>query len=153
MKAISIVAIDHVVIRVRDPARMTGFYRDVLGCALERSVEEIGLYQMRAGASLIDLIDVAGKLGLAGGAAPAKEGRNMDHLCLRIAEFDEAGLRAHLERHGTPVVDSGRRYGADGFGPSLYILDPEGNCVELKGPPSVEAEPGCAESRTTPSSS
>ena len=133
--AFSILSIDHVVIRARDAAKLIAFYRDVLGCTMERSSDDLGLYQMRAGASLIDIVDVAGKLGLLGGAAPGPEGKNMDHFCLRIAEFDEPALRDHLERHGVAAVDAGRRYGAEGMGPSLYILDPEGNTVELKGPP------------------
>lgn len=114
---------------------MVAFYRDVLGCTVERSVDDLGLHQMRAGASLIDLVDVDGKLGRIGGGPPGADRRNLDHFCLRIAEFDEEALRAHLERHGVTITDSGRRYGAEGMGPSLYLLDPEGNVVELKGPP------------------
>jgi catechol 2,3-dioxygenase-like lactoylglutathione lyase family enzyme len=126
--------LDHVVLRVADVGGMIAFYRDVLGCAVEREQPEIGLHQLRAGAALIDLVDVAGTLGRAGGAAPGKEGRNLDHFCLRVDPFDEAAITAHLARHGVTPVGSGRRYGAEGFGPSLYIEDPEGNTVELKGP-------------------
>jgi catechol 2,3-dioxygenase-like lactoylglutathione lyase family enzyme len=128
--------LDHVVIRVKDVARMTAFYRDVLGCAEERLKEDIGLYQLRAGGSLIDLVDVTGELGKKGGAAPGSEAHNMDHFCLRIDAFEEAALRAHLEKHGVPVSETAMRYGADGTGPSIYIRDPEGNTVELKGPPN-----------------
>lgn len=131
-----ILGLDHVVIRVRDVPRMMAFYRDVLGCAEERLKEDIGLYQLRAGNSLIDLIDVTGELGKKGGAAPGSEAHNMDHFCLRIDAFEEAALRAHLEKHGVPASETAMRYGADGTGPSIYIRDPEGNTVELKGPPS-----------------
>ena len=127
--------IDHVVLRVRDLDRMLGFYRDVLGCTVERRKDDIGLVQLRAGRSLVDLVPVEGKLGRAGGAAPGREGRNMDHLCFRIESFDEASLVEHLEGHGVKPGRVSSRYGAEGDGPSMYIEDPEGNTVELKGPP------------------
>jgi glyoxylase I family protein len=126
--------IDHVVLRVRDVGRMTRFYCEVLGCVLERAATDLGLYQLRAGRSLIDLVDVAGELGRAGGAAPGTEGRNLDHLCLRIDPFDEETLRRHLLGHGILPGEVVTRYGAEGFGPSMYISDPEANTVELKGP-------------------
>lgn len=127
--------IDHVVLRVRDVAAMEAFYCDVLGCRVERRRGDIGLLQLRAGASLIDLVDVAGKLGGAGGAAPGEEGRNMDHLCLRVEPFEVDGILAHLRNHDVRIGEFGSRYGAEGEGPSQYLLDPEGNTVELKGPP------------------
>lgn len=126
--------IDHVVIRARDLERMTAFYRDVLGCAVEKRRDDLGLVHMRAGASLIDLISVDGKLGRQGGAPPAREGRNVDHFCLRVEPFDEAALRAHLKAHGVEASDAQTNYGAEGDGPSVYIEDPEGNTIELKGP-------------------
>lgn len=132
---ISIQGIDHVVLRVRDPARMRRFYCEVLGCAVERDRQDLGLLQLRAGRSLIDLVDVAGKLGHAGGAPPGREGRNMDHLCLNVAPFDAAAISAHLSAHGVIPGEVVARYGAEGEGPSMYISDPEGNTVELKGPP------------------
>jgi glyoxylase I family protein len=135
MSAIQIRAIDHVVLRVRDRAQALRFYCDVLGCAEERRLDELGLIQLRAGSSLIDLVDVDGPLGRLGGAAPGPESRNVDHFALEIAEFDETALRAHLESHGVAPGDVGRRYGARGNGPSMYIRDPHGNVVELKGPP------------------
>ena len=129
--------IDHVVIRARDPAALEAFYREVLGCTVERRQDGIGLVQLRAGASLIDLVDVDGKLGRMGGAAPGREGHNMDHLCLRIDPFDREAIAAHLQAHGVAVGDYGSRYGAEGEGPSQYLSDPEGNVVELKGPPDA----------------
>ena len=134
--AFEILGLDHVVLRVIDLARVTRFYRDVLGCNVERERPELGMLQLRAGVSLIDLIAVDGELGRAGGAAPGKTRRNMDHLCLRIEPFDENALIAHLVSNGLTVGQIKSRFGADGYGPSLYISDPEGNVVELKGPPS-----------------
>jgi catechol 2,3-dioxygenase-like lactoylglutathione lyase family enzyme len=127
--------IDHIVLRVVDLDAMLHFYTEVLGCPLEKVQEAIGLYQVRAGSSLIDLVPVTGKLGRMGGAAPGREGRNLDHYCVTVDPFDANAIFAHLERHG---VEHGRvesRYGAEGEGPSIYVTDPEGNVVELKGPP------------------
>ena len=127
--------IDHVVLRVYDLAAMQAFYCDVLGCTQERRQEAIGLVQLRAGDSLIDLVPVDGKLGRLGGAGPGREGHNMDHLCLSVENYDEATIVAHLKAHGVRVGDIGSRYGAQGEGPSIYCYDPQGNMVELKGPP------------------
>jgi len=132
---IAIREIDHVVIRARDVAQMERFYCDVLGCAVEKRQEAIGLVQLRAGRSLIDLVDVDGELGRMGGAAPGGEGRNMDHFCVRLDPFDADAIAHHLAGHGIATGDIAQRYGAEGSGPSIYIADPEGNTVELKGPP------------------
>ncbi|MHA1153987.1 MAG: VOC family protein [Alphaproteobacteria bacterium] len=123
----AIQGLDHVVLRVADLERAVRFYCEVLGCREERRVESISLVQLRAGAALIDLVPAEGTPEVAGG--------NMDHFCLRIDPFDEADLRAHLAAHGVDVGEVARRYGAEGDGPSLYLQDPDGNTVELKGPP------------------
>lgn len=127
--------IDHIVLRVVDAERMTRFYTEVLGCRVERRQDEIGLIQLRAGSALVDLVPVDQKLGKMGGAAPGKEGRNVDHFCFRVEPFDEAAIRAHLSAHDVPNGPSESRYGAEGEGPSIYINDPEGNTIELKGAP------------------
>jgi glyoxylase I family protein len=134
--AIAIREIDHIVLRVVDLARMLRFYGDVLGCREVRRQDEIGLVQLRAGSAMVDLIPIAGKLGRAGGAAPGKEGRNVDHFCFRVEPFDEAAIRAHLAAHGIEAGPAASRFGAEGEGPSIYLDDPEGNVVELKGPPA-----------------
>ena len=128
--------IDHVVLRAIDPEAMRRFYCEVLGCREERRQDGIGLVQLRAGASLIDLVGMDGKLGRQGGAAPGREGHNMDHLCLRVESWDEAAILAHLKAHGVRIGELGSRYGARGEGPSIYCYDPQGNMVELKGPAS-----------------
>lgn len=126
--------IDHVVLRVRDVPASLKFYCDVLGCEIERNVESIGLIQLRAGRSLIDLVDVAGELGQKGGAAAGRKRRNLDHYALRIKTFDEDKVREWLAKHGIDAGDAKQRYGAEGTGASFYIEDPDGNVVELKGP-------------------
>lgn len=135
--AIRVQCIDHVVMRVRDLDRALRFYGEVLGCAVERRRDDLGLVHLRAGRSLIDLVDVAGSIGQKGGAPPGSEGHNMDHVALRLEAFDEAAIRAHLQAHGVATDEVVTRFGAEGDGPSMYITDPEGNMVELKGPPQA----------------
>jgi catechol 2,3-dioxygenase-like lactoylglutathione lyase family enzyme len=136
MSAIDIRGIDHVVLRVRDVERALSFYCGALGCTLERRIEALGLTQLRAGAGLIDLVDLDSPLGKAGGSPPGEESRNLDHFALQLAHFDEQRIRERLLEAGIEPGDVGQRYGAQGMGPSMYIRDPDGNVVELKGPPS-----------------
>jgi glyoxylase I family protein len=131
---VQITGLDHVVLRVADLERSAAFYRDVLDCTVEKWQPEFGLLQMRAGSALIDLVTLDGRIGREGGAGPAREGRNLDHFCLRLAQFDEAALRAHLQAHGIEAGPTADRYGAEGYGASIYIQDPDGNTVELKAP-------------------
>jgi catechol 2,3-dioxygenase-like lactoylglutathione lyase family enzyme len=132
---IRLAAIDHVVFRVADLERSLRFYTEVLGASLEKVQEGIGLWQLRAGDSLIDLVPVEGRLGRMGGAPAGPEGRNVDHVCFRVLPWDEAAILAHLARHGIQA-EVAQRYGAEGDGPSLYLTDPDGNGLELKGPPA-----------------
>jgi len=131
-----LLGLDHVVLRVRDLDAALRFYVGMLGCSEERRIEQLGLIQVRAGASLIDLVPVASPLGRAGGRAPDPNAKNLDHFCLRIEPFDAEALADHLRAHGVAPGDVGQRYGADGTGPSMYVRDPDGNVVELKGPPT-----------------
>jgi glyoxylase I family protein len=129
--AIAVAGLDHLVLRVADLDRAIKFYGDVLGCHVERRLEEPKLVQLRAGASMIDLVPG----GPATQSAEAAATRNLDHFAVRISTFDFDSLAAHLRKHGIAVGEVRRRYGAEGYGSSLYITDPDGNVVELKGPP------------------
>ncbi len=133
--------IDHLVLRIVDLPTMLRFYCDVLGCTVERRQDSIGLVQLRAGRSLIDLVPVSGELGRAGGAAPGEQGRNLDHFCVRVDPFDAEAIGRHLRAHGITPGAVAQRNGAEGEGPSIYIDDPEGNVVELKGPPNMPPWP------------
>lgn len=137
MAPFALLRLDHVVLRVADLDRALDFYVGTLGCAVEKVQDKIGLTQLRAGGSLIDLVPVDGELGRQGGAPPGSEGHNMDHLCLRVDPFAPVELTGYLRARGIAVseADIVSRYGAEGQGPSLYISDPDGNTVELKGPP------------------
>ena len=143
MIPIRVRAIDHVVLRIVDEQSMLHFYGNILGCSVERRQDALGLIQLRAGRALIDLVTLTGKLGREGGAAPGPEGRNMDHFCLRVDPFNETEIRAHLAAHGVQAGATVRRYGAEGEGPSFYLMDPEGNIVELKGPPNGDGGSQC----------
>lgn len=133
--------IDHVVLRVKEIDVMRRFYCDVLGASHVAWRPEFGMSHLRAGSSMIDLITVDGPLGKQGGAPAGKEGRNMDHLCLRVEPFDQDAIVAHLKRHGIAVGDIRPRFGAEGNGVSIYLTDPEGNTVELKGPSDGNPQP------------
>ena len=128
--------LDHIVLRVTNLDAMTRFYCSILGCTIERRQDEIGLLQLRAGSCLVDLVPVDGKLGRVGGAAAGAQGRNLDHFCFRVEVFDAAAIHAYLAGHGVAAGPVETRYGAEGQGPSIYLQDPEGNTIELKGPPS-----------------
>ena len=134
MGAINIKGLDHVVLRVADLEKSMAFYCDVLGCHEVRRRPENGLYQFKAGISMVDLLTLDSPGGRRGGAGPGKEGRNMAHFCFNLTEYDEDAIRAHLAAHGIEVTKSGNRFGAEGTGPSLYMDDPDGNEVEIKGP-------------------
>jgi catechol 2,3-dioxygenase-like lactoylglutathione lyase family enzyme len=129
---INITHIDHVVIRARDLPGMVDFYREVLGCRLERGPGELGLAQLRAGQSLIDLLDVDSELGKQGGGPPDHGAPNMDHLCLQVQPWDTEAVQSHLRRHRVDFDEPAPRYGSSGMGLSIYLRDPEGNTVELK---------------------
>jgi catechol 2,3-dioxygenase-like lactoylglutathione lyase family enzyme len=131
---IAVQGFDHIVLRVRDKDAALGFYVGVLGLTVDRDRPELGLTHLRAGPQMIDLVTLDGPLGRRGGAAPGEAARNLDHFALQVRPFDEPTIRAHLTAHGLEIVEEGERYGADGTGLSLYVRDPDGNTVELKGP-------------------
>lgn len=126
--SLSIARIDHVVLHVSEMDRALDFYTSVLGCEVARTVESIGLVQMRAGASMIDLVPGRDP------DASTPAARNMDHFCVRVDPWDETAIRDHLAAHGVTAGETQTRVGAEGAGPSIYLNDPDGNVVELKGP-------------------
>lgn len=126
--------LDHVVLRVADLDRSIEFYRRLLGCTVERERRGRGLVHLRAGFSMVDLVAVDGPIGKLGGAPASNEGRNVDHFCLRVEPFDEAAILAHLEANDVPRSSKAViQFGAEGDGPAVYLQDPDGNTIELKG--------------------
>lgn len=138
MPAIKTLGLDHVVLRVANVKRARDWYAAVFGCRVERILPSFGLTQLRTGSTLIDLLDVKGPIGKKGGAAPGAKRRNMDHFCMQLESFDEKKIVAQLKRKGIAPGKVERRYGALGHGPSMYLTDPDGNTVELKGPPDPD---------------
>lgn len=125
--------IDHIVLRTENLDHMIGFYSGVLGCKVERSLApDTGLTQLRAGKSLIDLVTVDSELGRTGGGPPSASENNLDHFCLQIESASPGELSRWLESHGIEHGEFKTRYGAEGFGPSLYVKDPDGNTIELR---------------------
>ena len=137
-RPVRIVGLDHVVLRCAALDATMAFYVDVLGCTPERALPDLGLHQLRAGAALIDLVPVGSRLG--GTEPPDAERANMAHFCLRIDNPDWDALARHLRGHGIELEPPDTRYGADGHGLSVYVTDPEGNVVELKGGPDRPAD-------------
>jgi catechol 2,3-dioxygenase-like lactoylglutathione lyase family enzyme len=130
---IEITGLDHIVLRTSNMEQMLHFYRDILGCPVERELPpELGLVQLRAGDALIDLVAVDSELGRMGGGPPTASENNMDHFCLRIKVQAEEEISRYLSSHGIDVAPFERRYGAQGYGNSLYLRDPDGNTVELR---------------------
>jgi glyoxylase I family protein len=122
--------LDHVVLRCRDQAKMADFYIRILGLREERRIEAIGLIQLRAGASMIDLVPAA--------TPRIESGANVDHFCLGIEAADMHAAARYLRDNAVEVAgEPAARYGARGMGMSIYIRDPEGNVVELKQMPSA----------------
>jgi catechol 2,3-dioxygenase-like lactoylglutathione lyase family enzyme len=132
-----ILALDHIVLVCRDIDAMLAFYRDALGCPVERSVPALGLVHLRAGTSLIDLVAAPAPQGV----VVASQESRVEHFCMRIEPFDLLALRDHFASIGIDPGPVYERFGALGTGPSIYIRDPEGNTIELKGPPSPPPSP------------
>ena len=124
--------LDHLVLRIAKLDRSMVFYCDILGCVMERRRDDLGPYHLRAGSAQIDLVTLDGQLGRRHGA-PSADGPNLDHFCLRIDPFDAQALVEYLRGHGLEPSEVAQRFGAEGEGPSLYVSDPDGNIIELKG--------------------
>ena len=127
---LKVAEIDHVVLRCRNQPRMLDFYTRILGMTEERRIERIGLIQLRAGASMLDLVPAA--------APRIESGTNVDHFCLGIEAVDMDTAVKYLRENSVVIVgEPSQRYGARGMGISVYVHDPEGNVVELKQMPAA----------------
>ena len=130
---LTIIGIDHIVLRTDKLTQMVHFYCDILGCTLERETDPtIGLTQLRAGNALIDIVNIHSELGGKGGATPTDKDNNLDHFCLQLKSISEDAIRQHFLNHSIKLGTFERRYGAQGFGQSVYLTDPQGNTVELR---------------------
>lgn len=148
----TLAGLDHVVLLVDDMPRALAFYGGVLGCQPGYSYPALGMEQLWCGAALIVLWDITHP-GAAGAVPPAGGGRNVDHICIATGPFDPQALRAHLAAHGVAIEREARHGGARGVGHSVYLRDPFGNLLELKGPadhPDGPAAPPAAPPPTPP---
>ena len=135
------IGVDHVVFLVADMARALAFYEDVLNCRPGFSYPDLGMEQVWFGNALIVLWDT-GHPGAAGAVPPVSGGRNVDHVCLACGPFDHQTLRAHLAASGVKIEREAMHGGARGMGASFYVRDPDGNKIEIKGPPEHPDLPG-----------
>jgi len=150
-RTFEILNLDHLVLRTRDLPRLRDFYLE-LGCSIERDRRaDLGMIQLRIGTSMLDIVDVHGPIGQSGGKGGATDDnldhgnldhRNLDHYAVRIEPYDEVAILAFCEARGIQAeAPSFPLLGADGYGPAVYITDPDGNRLELKGPPNPEQGP------------
>ena len=135
------IGVDHLVFLVADMARALAFYEDVLNCRPGFSYPDLGMEQVWFGNALIVLWDT-GHPGAAGAVPPVSGGRNVDHVCLACGPFDHQTLRAHLAASGVEIEREAMHGGARGMGASFYVRDPDGNKIEIKGPPEHPDLPG-----------
>ena len=130
---LEIIGIDHIVLRTTKLEQMLAFYCDILGCKIQRQTpKETGLTQLSAGNALIDLVTVNSELGHMGGGEPTATENNLDHFCLQLKSVSQQDFIAHLKSNDINVGEFEQRYGAQGYGDSIYIADPQGNVVELR---------------------
>jgi len=129
----TLIGLDHVVFLVDDMPRALQFYHQVLGAVPGYSYPALGMEQVWCGAALIVLWDNTHP-GARSAVPPVKGGRNVDHLCIATSPFDPAALRRHLAAHGVTIEREATHGGARGMGFSVYIRDPFGNLLEIKGP-------------------
>jgi catechol 2,3-dioxygenase-like lactoylglutathione lyase family enzyme len=127
---LKVAELDHVVLRCRDQNRAYDFYTRILGLSEERRIAQIGLIQLRAGRSMIDLIPADDPR--------VEAGLNIDHVCIGIETRDLNEVVRYLRERSVVVMgEPAMRFGARGQGLSIYVRDPEGNVLELKQMPDT----------------
>ena len=132
MKNLRIVEMDHIVLNVSDVERSFAFYTGVLGLKGERVEDfragKVGFPSVRISeGTLIDLMRSEKT------AAPGDASRNLNHYCLVSESLDLTELAAALKSQDVPVVrEPVSRWGARGQATSIYILDPDGNEIEIR---------------------
>lgn len=118
-----LLGIDHLLLHVRGMAEAERFYCGVLGCAVKGRMPQYAMMELSAGVTLVDTADPNGGWALEGATA----GSNVDHFAILADGWEDAGMRAWLERHGIAIEEE--REEEDEF--SFYVRDPSGNLVEL----------------------
>ena len=132
MQNLKITAMDHIVLNISDIDRSLQFYMDVLGLKAERLDEyrkgEAPFPSVRiSDDTLIDLFP--SKDMPLGESAP----KNLNHYCMVAEALDLNELVDNLREQGVTVLQEPvSRWGAHGRAMSVYILDPDGNQVEIR---------------------
>ncbi|MFI6446647.1 VOC family protein [Kitasatospora sp. NPDC050543] len=118
-----VIAFDHLVLNVADVERSLAFYCGPLG------LEPVRVEQWRAGEVSFPSVRVSP--GTIIDLVRRERGEsNVDHICLVVEPLDWQEV---VDSGVFTVVDGpGPRYGARGSAQSLYVLDPDGNTVELR---------------------
>jgi catechol 2,3-dioxygenase-like lactoylglutathione lyase family enzyme len=141
------IALDHVVLEVRDPEASADFYRRLLGLAPVR------LAGYRSGSApflsarvtpetLVDFFPR--KLW-----RDRKRAQNPNHICFTLSAQGVRTVRRRLARMGVPIDrESGRNYGARGWGVSLYVYDPDRISVEVRYYAPRPGKPASGRSRS-----
>jgi catechol 2,3-dioxygenase-like lactoylglutathione lyase family enzyme len=125
--AIRPIGLHEMVLEVADLNASTRFYRDVIGLTI------VQRWEGEREAVWFDMGDTTA-LGLwtreTGGARAIANGRGGAHVhfALRIPHGSVDAMQAHLESVGVPIIE--RVDFGDG-NRSLYVDDPDGNCLEL----------------------
>lgn len=120
----SILALHHAAVLVRDLERSRAFYEQVLGLVprSDRPGKAFDGVWYDVGAGQLHLI-VAAEAGA--GSIPAEYPGRQRHVALKVSDFET--LKARLEEAGIPMTpsQSGR--------PVVFCRDPDGNIFELSG--------------------
>ncbi|MFG2179077.1 VOC family protein [Streptomyces abikoensis] len=119
-----VTAFDHLVLNVSDVERSLAFYTGPLG------LEPVRADEWRAGEAPFPSVRVSPTTIIDLVARERGESSNVDHICLVVDPVDWQEIAAS----GTfTVVDGpGPRFGARGIAESIYVLDPDGNTIELR---------------------
>lgn len=131
---LTVTAMDHIVLNVRDMDTILDFYINVLGLQGERieayQQGDVPFPSVRINAdTLIDLFPVQA----AATDAPTQQPEHLNHFCMVIAKADMQQVIAHLESHGVTIEEGPiTRWGAHGNGTSIYFCDPEGRQIEIR---------------------
>ena len=121
--SVTVIGFDHVVLDVADPERTLAFYCGELG------LEPARVDEWRRGDAPFPSARVDAGTVLDFVTAP-RTGENMNHLCLVVTATDLAAL---VDGGRFTVVEGPvKRWGAQGWATSVYVLDPDGNTVELR---------------------
>lgn len=127
-------SLDHLVIHVSDWERANRFYGEILGAELvdnpEGADNPFGPKAFRFGSQQLNVHGPWPGRSEPCCPPPLNKPGAADLCFAWSGSVEEA--RAHLEQHGVQVIAGPvRRFGARGWGQSVYCEDPDGSSVEL----------------------